>query len=138
MTTTMTTRSIHIKKVNLTKSAEVRAMLDLLTELDSGGGGDFDGFENFGIINAQCMKGRLNSYQAQKIAKYLGKNISKSHLIKFSKNERTLIKRDLHIYDKGDEFLNRISVDEFIKINGKGLLAYWQCSKEFYINNALI
>lgn len=104
-------------------------MLALLAELDNGTGGDFDGFSKFGIKYSGQMQGRINSYRAQKIAKYLGKNISKGHLIDlFSKKKITPIEEDLSVY---------MSVDEFIEMNGKGLLLYWQYSKGFYINNAL-
>ena len=134
----MANRSENMKLVNKIRSAEVTAMLDLLRELDNGTGGDFGGFIQFGMSNHYDMEGRINSYRAQKIAKYLGKNISKSHLIKFSKDKNALIKKDLSVYSKGDNSINRISVNEFIDIDGKGLLLYWQYSKGFYINNALI
>ena len=118
-----------MRRVSATRTAEVQAMLALLTELDNGTGGDFDGFSKFGIKYSQQMKGRINSYRAQKIAKYLGKNISKGHLIDlFSKKKITPIEEDLSVY---------MSVDEFIEMNGKGLLLYWQYSKGFYIANAL-
>lgn len=133
----MATRSIHIKKVNIAKTAEVEAMLKLLDELDNGSGGDFGGFEDFGIIGFRMMEGRINSYRAQKIAKYLGKNISKSHLVKFSKDRETLSKKDLRdIIEKGEP--NKITVNGFIDMNKESLLAYWQYSKGFYINSALL
>lgn len=125
----MNNRAKNMRRVSATRTAEVQAMLALLTELDNGTGGDFDGFSKFGIKYSQQMKGRINSYRAQKIAKYLGKNISKGHLIDlFSKKKITPIEEDLSVY---------MSVDEFIEMNGKGLLLYWQYSKGFYINNAL-
>ena len=118
-----------MRRVSATRTAEVQAMLALLAELDNGTGGDFDGFSKFGIQYSGQMQGRINSYRAQKIAKYLGKNISKGHLVDlFSKKKRTPIAEDLSVY---------MSVDEFIEMNGKGLLLYWQYSKGFYINNAL-
>lgn len=134
----MANRSENMKLVNKIRSAEVTAMLDLLRDLDNGTGGDFGGFIQFGINNDHDMKGRINSYRAQKIAKYLGKNLSKSHLIRFSKDKNILIERDSYVYSKGDISIDRISVDKFIEIDGKGLLLYWTYSKGFYINNALI
>ena len=134
----MANRSENMKLVNKIRSAEVTAMLDLLRELDNGTGGDFGGFIQFGMSNHYDMEGRINSYRAQKIAKYLGKNISKSHLIRFSKDKDILIERDLSVYKRNNISINRISVNEFIDIDGKGLLLYWQYSKGFYINNALI
>ena len=124
-----------MKRVSVTRSAEVQAMLALLTELDNGTDGDFDGFEKFGIQYSQQMRGRINSYRAQKIAKYLGKNISKGHLVDlFAKKKRTLIEEDLSVYEGNHK---KMSVDEFITMNGRGLLLYWQYSKGVYINNAL-
>ena len=125
----MNNRAKNMRRLSATRTAEVQAMLALLAELDNGTGGDFDGFSKFGIKYSQQMKRRINSYRAQKIAKYLGKNISKGHLIDlFSKKKITPIEEDLSVY---------MSVDEFIEMNGKGLLLYWQYSKGFYINNAL-
>lgn len=125
----MNNRAINMKRVSVTRSAEVQAMLALLTELDNGTDGDFDGFENFGIQYSQQMRGRINSYRAQKIAKYLGKNISKGHLVDlFAKKKRNL---------EGNQSNKKMSVDEFITMNGRGLLLYWQYSKGVYINNAL-
>lgn len=131
----MNNRAINMKRVSVTRSAEVQAMLALLTELDNGTDGDFDGFEKFGIQYSQQMRGRINSYRAQKIAKYLGKNISKGHLVDlFAKKKRTLIEEDLSVYEGNHK---KMSVDEFITMNGRGLLLYWQYSKGVYINNAL-
>ena len=94
-----------MKRVSVTRSAEVQAMLALLVELDNGTDGDFDGFENFGIQFSQQMRGRINSYRAQKIAKYLGKNISKGHLVDlFAKKKRTLIEEDLSVYEGNQGF----------------------------------
>jgi len=118
-----------MKRVSVTRSAEVQAMLALLLELDNGTGGDFDGFSKFGIQYSGQMQGRINSYRAQKIAKYLGKNISKGHLVDlFAKKKRNL---------EGNQSNKKMSVDEFIEMNGRGLLLYWQYSKGVYINNAL-
>lgn len=129
----MSNRAKNMKRVSVTRSAEVQAMLALLLELDNGTGGDFDGFSKFGIQYSGQMQGRINSYRAQKIAKYLGKNISKGHLVDlFAKKKRTLIGEDLSVYSN-----KKMSVDEFIEMNGRGLLLYWQYSKGVYINNAL-
>ena len=118
-----------MRRVSATRSAEVQAMLALLLELDNGTGGDFDGFSKFGIQYSGQMKGRINSYRAQKIAKYLGKNISKGHLVDlFAKKKKNL---------EGNQANEKMSVDEFIEMNGRGLSLYWQYSKGFYINKAL-
>lgn len=125
----MSNRAKNMKRVSVTRSAEVQAMLALLLELDNGTGGDFDGFSKFGIQYSGQMQGRINSYRAQKIAKYLGKNISKGHLVDlFSKKKRTL---------EGNQSNKKMSVDEFITMNERGLLLYWKYSKGFYIKNAL-
>lgn len=132
----MNNRAINMKRVSVTRSAEVQAMLALLVELDNGTDGDFDGFSKFGIQYSGQMQGRINSYRAQKIAKYLGKNISKGHLVDlFAKKKRNLIGEDLS--DEGNQSNKKMSVDEFITMNGRGLLLYWQYSKGFYIANAL-
>lgn len=132
----MNNRAINMKRVSVTRSAEVQAMLALLVELDNGTGGDFDGFSKFGIQYSGQMQGRINSYRAQKIAKYLGKNISKGHLVDlFAKKKRNLIGEDLS--DEGNQSNKKMSVDEFITMNGRGLSLYWQYSKGVYINNAL-
>src|SRR5699024_11818946 len=92
---------------------------------DNGTGGDFDGFSKFGIQYSGQMQGRINSYRGQKIAKYLGKNISKGHLVDlFSKKKRTL---------EGNQSNKKMSVDEFITRDRRGLLLYWKYSKGFYI-----
>ena len=125
----MSNRAKNMKRVSVTRSAEVQAMLALLLELDNGTGGDFDGFSKFGIQYSGQMQGRINSYRAQKIAKYLGKNISKGHLVDlFAKKKRNL---------EGNQANEKMSVDEFIEMNGRGLSLYWQYSKGFYINKAL-
>lgn len=89
-----------MKRISTIRTTEVNTMLDLLTRLDEGAGGDYMGFEACGIRDATLMEGRINSYRAQKIAKFLDKNISKSHLIKFSKDKKELRKRDYLFYRK--------------------------------------
>lgn len=132
----MNNRAKNMKRVSATRSAEVQAMLALLLELDNGTGGDFDGFEKFGIQYSGQMRGRINSYRAQKIAKYLGKNISKGHLVDlFAKKKRNLIGE--YLSDEGNQSNKKMSVDEFITMNGIGLSLYWQYSKGVYITNAL-
>ena len=129
-----------MKKVSATRSAEVKAMLALLRELDDGTGGDFGGFDEFGFKYHASMKGRINSYRAQKIALFLDKNISKSHLIQFSKDKQVLIERDkLNVFNKSSEYIaiSNTTIKEFIDINKEALLEYWRYSRVFYINNAL-
>ena len=136
----MSSRSENMRKVNAVRSAEVKAMLDLLRELDNGTGGDFGGFDEFGFKYERSIKGRINSYRAQKIAVFLDKNISKSHLIQFSKDKLVLIERDkLNVFDKFGKYIvsSNITIKEFIDINKEALLKYWKYSRVFYINNAL-
>ncbi|MFK3869380.1 hypothetical protein ACI2IV_13065, partial [Psychrobacter faecalis] len=64
-------RSKNIKRVTATRSAAVKAMLSLLRDLDTGNGGDLEGFEYYGIKDSYKMEGRINSYRAQKIANRL-------------------------------------------------------------------
>lgn len=125
-------RSINMKRVSATRSAEVKAMLDLLRELDNGTGGDFGGFDEFGFKYYMSMRGRINSYRAQKIANAIGKNISKSHLMKFSKDKDLMIVRDLTFKNE-----KKMSVNEFLDINIDALIKYYSVIKSFYINNAL-
>ena len=136
----MSSRSENMRKVNAVRSAEVKAMLDLLKELDNGTGGDFGGFDEFGFKYYASMRGRINSYRAQKIAVFLDKNISKSHLIQFSKDKHVLIEKDkLKVFNKSGEYvaISNTTIKEFIDINKESLLEYWRYSRVFYINNAL-
>jgi len=101
-------------------------------DLDEGKDGDYMGFLGCGIAYTAEMKGRINSYRAQKIARFLDKNISKSHLVKFSKNKEEIKKLDIELDDSkkrrkdfaifGDR---KITVDEFLEINEKNLWGYW-------------
>lgn len=125
-------RSINMKRVSATRSAEVKAMLDLLRELDKGGDGDLEGFNYYGIKHNLAMKNRINSYRAQKIANAIGKNISKSHLMKFSKDKDLMIVKDFTFKDE-----KKMSVNEFLDINIDALIKYYSVIKSFYINNAL-
>lgn len=121
-----------MRKVNAVRSAEVKAILDLLRELDTGGEGDLEGFKYYGIKDNLAMKNRINSYRAQKIANAIGKNISKSHLMKFSKDKDLMIIKDFTF--KGEK---KMSVNEFLDINIDALIKYYSVIKSFYINNAL-
>lgn len=129
----MNKRSENMKKVVATRSAEVKAMLDLITDLDQGKEGELDGFRSFGIKYNEAMKDRINSYRAKKIANYLGKNISKSHLVKFSKHNNLSASHDLTHNGK-----QRISIDEFLNINSDALAKYYSFIKSLYINDALL
>ena len=122
----MSTRSIHMQKVNMMRSAEVTAMIDFLSDLDNGADGDYDGFNSFGIESSTKLKGQINAYRAGKIAKLLGKNLNKNHLKKF-------IKGDDYNYS-----MTAKEVDDLVDYDLKGFMKYWEFSKGFYINNALI
>lgn len=122
-----------MKRVSATRSAEVKAMLNLLQDLDEGNEGDLEGFERYGIRDSYKMKGRINSYRAQKIANKIGKNISKTHLVKFSKDRDLLIKNDF-----ADSNKNGLSINEFLDMNSDALIKYYSVIKSFYINNALL
>lgn len=122
-----------MKRVVATRSAEVEAMLSLLHDLDEGNEGDLEGFESFGIRDSYKMRGRINSYRAQKIANRIGKNISKTHLVKFSKDRDLLI-----INDFADSNKDAMSINDFLDINSDALIKYYSVLKGFYINNALL
>jgi len=81
----MNKRSDNMRKVNTLRSEVTTAMIYLLDELEDGTGGDYDGFDSWGIKEAHELKGQLNSYRAQKIAQFLGKTISKQKLLKYAK-----------------------------------------------------
>ena len=81
----MNKRSENMKKVNTLRSEVTTAMIYLLDELEDGTGGDYDGFDEWGIEGHQKLKGQLNSYRAQKIAQFLGRTINKQKLTKYSK-----------------------------------------------------
>jgi hypothetical protein len=81
----MNNRSENMKKVNTLRSEVTTATIYLLDELEEGTGGDYDGFNSWGIKDAEEIKGQLNSYRAQKIAQFLGKTISKQKLLKYAK-----------------------------------------------------
>lgn len=134
-----------MKRLSIARTTEVNTMLNLLMDLDEGTDGDYMGFEESRIAYVAEMKGRINSYRAQKIARFLGKNISKSHLVKFSKNKEEIKKldsiepndfrkshRDFTIF--GDR---KITVDEFLEINEESLWRYWYFVKGYEVRSAL-
>ena len=123
MTITMATRSTHMRRVNIQRSAEVAAMIDFLSDLDDGTGGDYDGFDSFGIELSQQLKGQINAYRAGKIAQLLGKNLNKNHLKRF-------IKRDCYNYS-----LTAKDVDNFVNSNLEGFMEYWNFSKNIYVGS---
>jgi len=123
MTITMATRSTHMKRVNIQRSAEVAAMIDFLSDLDNGTGGDYDGFDSFGIESSVQLRGQINSYRAGKIAKLLGKNLNKNHLKRF-------IKKDCHNYS-----MTAKDVDDFVNSNLEGFMKYWDFSKSVYVGS---
>ncbi|MFK3869373.1 hypothetical protein ACI2IV_13030, partial [Psychrobacter faecalis] len=91
-----------------------------------------EGFEYYGIKDSYKMEGRINSYRAQKIANRLGKNISKKHLVDFSKDRDLLAKNDLAYSGK-----DSLNINEFLDINSDALIQYYLVIKSFYISNAL-
>lgn len=117
MTITMATRSAHMRGVNIQRSAEVAAMIDFLSDLDNGTGGDYDGFDSFGIKLSQQLKGQINAYRARKIALLLGKNLNKNHLKRFIKG---------HGYNYS---MTAKEVDNFVNFNLEGFMKYWEFSK---------
>jgi hypothetical protein len=129
-------RSMNMKRISIARTTEVNTMLSLLMDLDEGKNGDYMGFQESRIVYRAEMKGRINSYRAQKIARFLGKNISKSHLVKFSKNKEEIKKLDMEldnskkIHSHFSMFGDRkITVDEFLEINEKSLWGYWNYAR---------
>lgn len=96
-------------------------MIDFLSDLDNGTGGDYDGFNSFGIESSIQLRGQINSYRAGKIAKLLGKNLNKNHLKRF-------IKGDGYNYS-----MTAKEVDDFVNSNLNGITKYWNFSKSVYI-----
>lgn len=84
----MNKRSENMKAINKLRSEVTIAMIYLLDELEDGTGGDYDGFDEWGIKDHRKLKGQLNSYRAQKIAQFLGRTINKQKLSKYSKPKR--------------------------------------------------
>lgn len=108
----MNKRSENMKKVNHLRSEVTRAILDLLDELEEGTGGDYEGFDHWDIRFHKELKGQLNSYRAQKIARFLGKNISKQRLLKYAKPKG-------YIYS-----LTNKDITEWLEFNKNELLEY--------------
>lgn len=123
MTITMATRSAHMRRVNIQRSAEVAAMIDFLSDLDDGTGGDYDGFDSFGIELSQQLKGQINAYRAGIIAGLLGKNLNKNHLKRFIKG---------HGYNYS---MTAKEVIDFVNSNLEGIVNYWNFSKGIYVNS---
>lgn len=108
----MNKRSENMKMVNDLRSEVTRSMIDLLDELEEGKGGDYDGFNGWSIKDYQQLKGLLNSYRAQKIAQFLGKNISKQKLLKY-------VKPKDYVYS-----LTNKELDDWLDKNSRGLHRY--------------
>ena len=108
----MNKRSENMKKVNTLRSEITTAMIYLLDELEDGTGGDYDGFNSWGIKEVYKLKGQLNSYRAQKIAQFLGKTISKQKLLKYAKPKG-------YVYS-----LSNQEITQWLKDNQHALLKY--------------
>lgn len=101
-----------MKKVNTLRSEVTTAMLYLLDELEDGTGGDYYGFDTWGVKEAYQLKGQLNSYRAQKISQSLGRTISKQKLLKYAK-------------PKGYEYsLTNKDISNWLESNKDALLKY--------------
>lgn len=119
----MNDRSTNIKKVNAVRSAETVAMIDFLMALETGEG-DYGGFSEFNIKKRMNI-GQLNSYRAQKIAAYFNKNVSKKHLLIFSKDKD-------YVYR-----LTNSDIATYLEEHDKELRSYYNFYVRSYINNAL-
>lgn len=108
----MNKRSENMKKVNTLRSKVITAMLYLLDELEDGTGGDYYGFEAWGVKEAYQLKGQLNSYRAQKISQSLGRTISKQRLLKYAKPKG-------YVYT-----LSNQDITQWLKDNQEALLKY--------------
>ena len=101
-----------MKKINFLRTEVTNAMIYLLDELEEGTGGDYDGFQCWDIKESDKLQGQLNSYRAQKISKFLGKNISKQKLLKYAKPKG-------YIYS-----LSNLDIDQWLEDNKDALLKY--------------
>ena len=101
-----------MKRVNSLRAEVISAMISLLDELEEGTGGDYDGFRSWDIKESDKLEGQLNSYRAQKIAQFLGKNISKQRLLKYRKPKD-------HIYTLSNQELS-----QWLENNQNPLLKY--------------
>ena len=108
----MNKRSDNMRKVNTLRSEVTTAMIYLLDELEEGTGGDYDGFNSWGIKDAEKLKRQLNSYRAQKIAQFLGRTISKQKLLKYAKPKG-------YVYA-----LSNQDITQWLKDNREPLLKY--------------
>ena len=108
----MNKRSENMKKVNSLRSEVTSAMMYLLDELENGTGGDYHGFDDWGIKEAYKLKGQLNSYRAQNIAQFLGRTISKQKLLKYTKPKE-------YVYS-----LSNKDIAQWLKDNQGPLLKY--------------
>lgn len=108
----MNKRSENMKKVNTLRSEVTTAMLYLLDELEDGTGGDYYGFDTWGVKEAYQLKGQLNSYRAQKISQSLGRTISKQRLLKYAKPKG-------YVYT-----LSNQDITQWLKDNQEALLKY--------------
>ena len=108
----MNKRSENMKVVNDLRSKVTASVIYLLDELEEGTGGDYDGFKWWKIDDYEKLEGQLNSYRAQKIAQFLGKNISKQKLLKY-------VKPKDYIYS-----LTNKELDEWLDNNSRGLHRY--------------
>ena len=108
----MNKRSENMKMVNDLRSKVTSSVIDLLDELEEGKGGDYGGFDEWKIKDYHQLKGQLNSYRAQKIAQFLGKNISKQKLLKYVKPEG-------YVYS-----LTNKELDDWLDKNSRGLHRY--------------
>ena len=117
----MNKRSENMKKVNYLRSQKTMAIIDLSDELEEGTGGDYEGFGAWDIYNYQGLKGQLNTYRAQKIAQFLGKNISKQKLSKYSKPKD-------YVYSMTNK-----DIAKWLEDNKEGLLSYSNFNMQFMI-----
>jgi len=114
----MNKRSENMKVINDLRSKVTFAMIDLLDELEGDTGGDYGGFDEWGIKEVYKLKGQLNSYRAQKIARYLGKTISKQKLLKYGKPKG-------YVYT-----LNNKDISSWLEGNKDALIKYFTFSIE--------
>lgn len=117
----MNRRAENMRRVNDLRSRVTLAMIALLDELEDGTGGDYFGFTHWGIKNHRELKGQLNSYRAQKIAQFLGKNISKQKLSKYSKPKD-------YVYSMTNK-----DIAKWLEDNKEGLLSYSNFNMQFMI-----
>lgn len=118
-------RSKNMKRVNAIRTSETNAMLDLLDDLENCRHGDYPDFNYWYIGEYQQFKNQLNSYRAQKIAKYLGKNISKNKLLRYSKPLDYQYR------------ITNADIETWLNKYGEKLRKYWEFHKQVFIQNYL-